>query len=50
MDSDKVIRLDITATHSCQPREKTWDEVLQELHSVRVQIMWVAYGAAPFVI
>ena len=23
---------------------------LQELHSVRVQIMWVAYGAAPFVI
>lgn len=30
----------MTATYSCQLQEKTWNQVLQELHSVQVQIVF----------
>ncbi|CAI6342361.1 unnamed protein product [Periconia digitata] len=40
MNQDKVVRLDISAAQPCHGHEKTWNEVLLELHSAPVQIIF----------
>lgn len=45
MDTDKVIQLVYNVSHSCQFRETRWEELLQNIHVTRVQVVFASTEA-----
>lgn len=45
MDTDKVIQLVYNVSHSCQSRETRWEELLQNIHVTRVQVVFASTEA-----